>query len=187
MTPTILFRYLRVSDLMEVCSVCSNLQTDKEKLSSVLGNMVSCTINKIDNIENAEMVCLPRILEDDIQLLTDDDNASFNRNDFNELLMNLTEKYGYDFMDLIITDDNESIIKSITDVINFLMKDVFKSNRVRIAFTTIANDMGVESNYPTLIYSSLQQNFIIKEHSFMLNLKIITIEKRSEDNVNNAN
>lgn len=75
------------------------------------------------------------------------------------------------------------------------MDKVYKTDKVQIAFESGKNvfqsddnRVELESNYPNLIYSALQQNFIIKEHRSMLNTKIIAIEKRGEDNnVYNAN
>lgn len=192
MTPSILFKYFYLTELKEVCSIYA-------QWSSISEDLVSYSISSIkkDNeLDNVHIVTLPRFLMSDIQLLHENTTEEdlFNWMDFNEEITKMHDEYGHEFMDMMITDDNDSIIKCITDAINFLMDKVYKTNKVQIAFESgknvfqSDNRVELESNYPNLIYSALQQNFIIKEHRSMLNTKIIAIEKRSEDNnVYNAN
>ena len=192
-----MFKYFYLPELKQVCKEYAHLLSDTDVLSDVLGNLISCSIKKDEELDNLQLVSLPRFLSSDIELLHENitDEYLFNWLDINNEINQIRQKYGHEFVDMIITDDNDAIIKSINDVIIFLMDKVFKIDKVQIAFEfgktlfeTNDNKIELESNYPSIIYSALQQNFIIKEHREVLNIKIITIEKRSEDNnVNYAN
>ena len=190
MKPIILFNYFYPSELDMVCRVYKDHLPKGDDPSSNDPIIFSFIDKDMDDLDNFECVVLPRILADDIERLkhTSTEDSYFNYDDFISMRNKMKNKFGDKLLESIISTDIEAMINNITSSINFLMNDVFKTNTVVISYRDMDNVLGISSTYPTLIYSALQQNFIIKEHKQYFGIPVITITKKGEcDNVDDAN
>jgi len=176
--PTIAFMNLGPSDMEHACEVYAGIPLDtlEESINDYL------SISDIKYHSNFEYVCMGQILYDDCKFLEDN-----TRDIFINLYKHLRNKYGQKFMDIIVTKNNDKIVKNITNVINFMFDKVFKTDTIQVIFSNVSGNKNEKSNYPNLIYSALQQNFIIKSQRENEMNHFIIIQKGSIQNVNNAN
>lgn len=183
--PTVVFMYLTPYQLEYACKCFAGIQIDK--LESTFNSYASLSIKNEDGVER---IFMGQILYDDFNLVGKDEDLPFNYNDLMNAYNKMVNKYGQEFMDILVIKDNDIIIKNITDVINFIFDDVYKVDTINISFIDNTKDESFipsNSNYPNLIYSAIQQHFIIKEQIFHFGGRVITIKKRREENVDNAN
>lgn len=157
--PVILFNYLLPHHLDGVIPVYKNVPRDI--LIHILSTQSLYYRDDPPSLSDSLITNLGRILKSDM------------------------EKEGYntiypsdDIRNIIITDDIDDIIRSITECIIFVMDKVLKTDIIDIQFKIDHN-----SDYPSIIYSALQQNFKIKHYRKDTNLVSIIIE-RSNTNGN---
>lgn len=172
--PTVSFVYLTIPHMEYICNQYADMPLDK--LKEALSKYSS--LNDPKDEDFVELVSMGHFLYDDIEL---------NKNEeFTEVYNQLVENHGQEFMDLVVTKDTDSIKSNILEFIDFVMTKLYHKSTIRVSFIDTNDNLETKSDYPNLIYSCIQEHFNIKEQCFYYGVKIITIEKRREDNVNNA-
>ena len=175
--PKVEFKYMHVDDIIHACEECVKLST--ENLKCIFNNYACIQLLDAADIE---IVTFPQILYYDIENEPDEEN----RNIYHNYYKDACEMYNKECVDIIVTRDLNSIIGNIKNILNFLIK-VYNTDTMEVIFEDSINVFGSKSTYPKLIYLVLLNNFIIKHQRRNNNIRIITIEKRSNENVNNAN
>ena len=118
-----------------------------------------------------DIITIPHILYDDIK-----DNS-----EYLETYEKLLDKYGQEFMDIIVIKDTELIMEKVISVINLIFES-YNSNEILIHVTSSymnLNNINDNSKYLELIYYAIQKNFNIKYQSPVLGMVII--ERRNEN------
>ena len=173
--PTLAFVYLGISDMESACSIYAG--TPLNKLEIIANNYTPISYEYKYGRE-FEHIYSNQILYDDHEFMNDDSKNNF-INTYNQLV----NKYGQQFMDIVITKDNDKVIENIINAINFMFDKVYsKYNTIEIVFSNVAGTKNEKTNYHKLIYSALQQNFIIKSQRENKTNYFITIEKRGNNN-----
>lgn len=69
---------------------------------------------------------------------------------------------------------------NIKGMIEFSIQDIFKSDILEIRFKNYNQIYGIKSEYPNLIYQSIQQNFVIENQVINDISYNITIKREGE-------
>jgi len=168
--PSVTFMYLTPAYLRYACNQYAGMPINM--LQKHMNDLATVSLDKY----NTEDAAFGQILYSDIELLKNKDHELYEKtlNEYRSLM----EEYSEKLVKTIVTEDEESIKKSILKIIEFVMDKVFKINTLRVSFVVMYKDDPFQSNYPSLIYEVLQQYFNIKEQVEHHGGREITITKR---------
>lgn len=171
-TPTVFFGYLNMLYIEHACKQYAGMPFDKLKTTLTQYAPIK------SNSDDREIVTIGQLLYSDIELAKRGNVSDYNK--LESMYNTLVNTYGQEFIDLIITKDEDRVVSSIAEVLDFIMDKVYKTNELKVSFLETLKDDVYKSNYPSLIYSAIQQHFIIKDQIFHYGGRTIVIRKRSK-------
>lgn len=180
--PSIMFITQNPIKLVENCNTIA--ATPLEILKSVLTNY-SPFKSKLVNNNDTEYIPISQYLYDDISHLKEINENKYKY--FMTLYNFMIDSHGQEFIDLIFVKDQNQIIQSVNNALTFISDKVYKTDLMLLIFKSSKETIESYSSIPNLIYSAIQQNFNIKDQREIDDSIMITIERRRNDNVNNAN